>query len=142
MTKKKHPVSIRTPLARARGLGSAKSGTGHWWMQRVTSVMLLPLTLYILFHLGHFLPDPYESNNLIGEIGRPTMSLALILASLSGFYHGWLGVQVIIEDYVHNEGAKMAALVGNALLFFFLGAACVFSVLYIDFALMAQMGRY
>lgn len=126
---------IRTPLGKARGLGTAKDGTGHWWMQRVTSVMLIPLTLYILAHLGRLLPDPLALTNLVATIGSPGMSLALILGIVAGFYHGWLGVQVIIEDYVHGEEIKLAALLGNTMFFLFLGAASVYSVLYIALAL-------
>jgi succinate dehydrogenase / fumarate reductase membrane anchor subunit len=133
-------LSIRTPLGRARGLGSAKDGTAHWWAQRVTSVMLLPVTLYILFHLGRLLPEPYDTGALGRGIARPGMALALIVGVMCGFYHAWLGVRVIIEDYVHREGAKFAALLASTLLFFFCGCACVFSVMYIVMTI--NGGRY
>jgi succinate dehydrogenase / fumarate reductase membrane anchor subunit len=127
--------SIRTPLGRARGLGSAKDGTAHWWMQRVTSVMLIPLCLYILFHLHYFLPDPYSLPLLIAVLGDPVMSIALSLSILIGFYHAYLGVQVIIEDYVHQPAAKLACILFNAVFFFFAGFACLYSLFYIAFAL-------
>lgn len=127
--------TIRTPLGRARGLGSAKDGTHHWIMQRVTAALLLPLGVYFLFQAPYFLPEPKLYTNLIVQLADPVTAVAMILFIFSAFYHAALGVQVIIEDYVHGEGAKIALLLFNKLFFFVLGTAAIFAVVYITFAL-------
>jgi succinate dehydrogenase / fumarate reductase membrane anchor subunit len=127
--------TIRTPLGRARGLGSAKDGTHHWIMMRVTSILLLPLSVYFLFQLRYFLPEPRLYTNLIVQLADPVTALALVLFILSGFYHACLGVQTIIEDYVHGEGMKIFLLFLNKIAFFVLGTAGIFAVAYITFAL-------
>lgn len=125
--------SIRTALGRARGLGSAKEGTHHWWMQRVTSIALIPLSLYLLTQLRHGMTADYQA--FIGWVSYPPVAIALILFIVTSFYHAALGIQVIIEDYATGEGWKIALLTLNNLLFFFLGVACLFAITYISFAL-------
>lgn len=127
--------TIRTPLGRARGLGSAKDGTHHWIMTRLSSILLLPLSLYLLWHAEYFLPEPGDYTSLIVQIADPVMSLALILFIATGFYHACLGVQVIIEDYVHKESARIFLLVFNKLFFFALGITALYAVIYTTFAL-------
>lgn len=127
--------SIRSPLGRARGLGSAKDGTHHWIMTRLTSVLLLPLGLFFLYQAQYFLPQPKDYTSLIVQIADPLTALALVLFILTGFYHAALGVQAIIEDYVHSEGAKISLLFLNKISFFTLGVTAVFAVIYITFAL-------
>jgi succinate dehydrogenase / fumarate reductase membrane anchor subunit len=124
--------SIRTPLARARGLGSAKESVHHWWMMRVTSVALLPLLAYLAMHANNFLLSPQDFAYLVSVIGAPVMAVVLILTILLGFYHACLGVQVIIEDYVHKELLKYPCLIFNTVFFFFAGVAGIYAVLYIS----------
>lgn len=128
-----NPTSIRTPLARARGLGSAHSGTHHWWMQRVTAIAMIPLALFFLSQLPQITAADYSE--FLIWMKQPLTSIAMLLFIICGFYHGSLGLQVIIEDYVHSEGNKIALLLLNKLAFLFLGFACVYAVVYINFAL-------
>ncbi len=130
--------SIRSPLGKARGLGSARDGTHHWIMMRVTSVLLLPLSVYFICNAKYLLPVPSEYTSLITQIADPVMSMAMILFILVGFYHAALGVQTIIEDYVHSEGTKIVLLFLNKIAFFTCGLVAVYSVIYITFALYGQ----
>ncbi len=123
---------IRTPLGRARGLGSAKEGMHHWWMQRVTSVALLPVSIYLVCNLDFF--TMRDSDRLIEYLAQPDINITLLIFVLCGFYHGSLGVQVIIEDYVHSAGARTALLLLNKLYFFFTGVTCIFMLLNIGYA--------
>ena len=134
MTQKKQ-ASIRTPLGKARGLGSARDGTMHWWALRVTSVMMIPLFFYIAGHARYFLPIPQDWLNLIILLNDPYLMLALILTVVISYYHAALGVQTIIEDYVHSEKSKIICLLLNKAFFFVAGAVCVYALLYINFAL-------
>ena len=123
--------SIRTPVGRARGLGSAKDGTHHWWMQRASAVALLPLCLYLLTQMPHIVGG--EHGAFMQWIAQPLPAIALLLFIGAAFYHAALGVQVIIEDYVHGEGMKFLCLLLNKLFFAFLGVACVYAVIRLNF---------
>jgi len=130
--------SIRTPLGQARGLGSAKEGFGHWWMQRISAVALLPLSLFWLCSLKDIVnPD---LAHFLQWIGRPEIAIAGILFVITSFYHASLGMQVVIEDYVHTEGSKIALLLLNKICFFFLGTACVCSILWLSFLSYVHIG--
>ncbi|HLI10451.1 MAG TPA: succinate dehydrogenase, hydrophobic membrane anchor protein [Alphaproteobacteria bacterium] len=102
-------MSIRTPLGRVRGLGSAKEGVQHWWMQRLTALALVPLSLWFIFtmvaHAG------YDHGQIVGWLGHPSNAVLLILLLAATFHHAQLGLQVVIEDYVHGEGAKLAGII-------------------------------
>lgn len=135
----KNDNSIRTPLGRARGLGSSKEGTHHWWMQRVTSIALVPLSLYWLCALKNITDT--DQMTFTAWLGQPVNGIAAILFIIASFYHAMLGLQVIIEDYVHGEGLKLASLLLNKLAFFALGAVCIFAVLYINFAPAGQVSN-
>lgn len=123
--------SIRTPLGHARGLGAAKEGTHHWWMQRVTGVALIPLTIYALSFLPFATEENY--NDFINSISTPGIAIVAILFVLASYYHAALGIQVIIEDYIQNEGWKLSLLMLNNFIFIALGAASLFSIIYISF---------
>ncbi|MGB9153084.1 MAG: succinate dehydrogenase, hydrophobic membrane anchor protein [Alphaproteobacteria bacterium] len=101
--------SIRSPLGKVRGLGSAKSGTEHWLMQRMTALALIPLTLYVL--IGFF--DNAMTGGYSGAmywLQSPVSATFSILLLLAGLHHAVAGLQVVIEDYVHCEATKFGAL--------------------------------
>ena len=100
-------MSLRTPLSAAKGLGSAKQGAHHWWAQRLTSVALVPLTVWLAFSIAGFGSRSYTA--LIAWMQSPMVAVALALLVVSLFYHVQLGLQVIIEDYVRGS-LKVASL--------------------------------
>jgi succinate dehydrogenase / fumarate reductase membrane anchor subunit len=124
-------MDLRTPLARARGLGSAKEGVNHWWAQRVTAVALVPLTLWFVVSLLSVLGEDYAQ--LVAWIGSPLNTVLLVTFLFSMFYHAYLGLQVVIEDYVHTEAVKLATLLAMKFLLILLGAAAILAVLRIAF---------
>src|SRR5688572_867413 len=103
------PMNYRTPLARARGLGSAKEGVGHWWVQRLTAVALLPLLIWLVLALA--LLDGYDYKTLIEWVAQPIHAILLIVTVLALFWHSALGLQVIIEDYIGAEGLRLTLIV-------------------------------
>lgn len=117
---------LRSPLGRAIGLGSAKAGFEHWWMERVTAVALMPLTVWFAASvIGHGSSD-YET--FIRWLGSPLTAVLMILLLVALFWHAALGFQVVIEDYVHS-GAKVWALLTTRFLCFALAAGGIFAVL-------------
>lgn len=133
MTEQPSTPSIRTPLGRARGLGSARDGTRHWWMQRATAVAMIPLALFFLTQLPEITATDYSG--FVDWMRRPFTAIAALLFIVSSFYHAALGLQVIIEDYIHGEGRKILLLLACKFAFLFLGCACVYAVVYINFGL-------
>ncbi len=122
-----HKGGLKSPLSRAHGLGSAKSGLDHWIMQRVTAVGNLILGLWLLWSMIAHAGMNYTEAVL--WISEPLNAVCMILFVISSFYHAVLGAQVIVEDYIHNEGFKLFKLLGQRLVFFAMGVACIFSVL-------------
>lgn len=109
-------MSLRSPLGRVRGLGTAKEGVGHWWSQRLTALALIPLTLWFAGSVAVMTGAGYET---VGAwIASPIVAGLLILLIAATFYHAYLGLQVVIEDYIHHEGWKIAFLL-------FVQAACI-----------------
>lgn len=125
--------SIRTPLGRARGLGSAKDGTHHWWVQRVSAMAMTPALLYLLTQLPQIVT--HDRDAFMIWLSQPCPALALGVFIAAAFYHAALGVQVIIEDYIHCEGQKFALLLVNKLAFLFLGIAAVYAIVRINFGI-------
>lgn len=123
--------SMRTPIGRVRGLGSAKSGLHHWWMQRVTAIAMIPLALWFVASMISLAGAGYEET--AAWLSSPFVSILMISLLVAAFYHAALGLQVVVEDYIHNEGAKLALLVAIKLLAVFLGFAAVFAVLKLAF---------
>ena len=119
--------STKAPLGRAKGLGSAHTGTQHWWLQRITAIALLPLTLWFVVSLSALAGQ--ERENVIAWFGDPLSAIALSALVLVGIYHGVLGLQVIIEDYVHCEWRKLFMLWFVRFFGFFLAALGVVSAL-------------
>ena len=117
----------RTPIARARGLGSAKEGTHHWRMQRITAIALVPLTVWLVAALVAV--GAADHARTVDWIRTPAVGIALLLAIAALFHHAQLGLQVIIEDYVRPEGVKLAALIATKLLAIAIAAIAAFSVL-------------
>ena len=123
--------SMRTPIGRVRGLGSAKSGLHHWWMQRVTAVALIPLTLWFVASLISLAGAGYAET--VAWLGSPGVAVLMIALIIATFYHAALGLQVVIEDYVHHEGVKLVTLLGVKLLASLLAIAALFAVLKLAF---------
>jgi succinate dehydrogenase / fumarate reductase membrane anchor subunit len=122
--------SMRTPLAHVRFLGSARSGTGHFWHQRVSAVALVPLTIaFVLIAVGLIGRNHAAAAQIIGS---PFVAIVMILFVITSTYHMWLGMQVIIEDYVHSE-SKLTWLMLNTFFCFTIALTCVFAVLKLSF---------
>lgn len=124
-------MNLRTPLARARGLGSAKSGTHHWWMQRLTAVALVPLCLWFVASLVVVVTADYETVTF--WLQSPLVAILCCALIVAIFYHGQLGMQVVLEDYVHSEALKLMGIVVLKLASLLLAGACLFAVLSIAF---------
>jgi succinate dehydrogenase / fumarate reductase membrane anchor subunit len=122
---------MRSQLSRARGLGSAKSGLHHWWMQRITSMALLPLSLY--FVLSVLMLAGASRAEMAAFMAEPWNTVLYLCLIIALFYHLSLGLQVVIEDYVHNEAKRRGTtLVMNAIIVV-LGLASAVSVLKLAF---------
>ena len=119
-------MDYRSPLARVRGLGSAKSGTSHWWMQRVTAVALIPLSYWLITFLNLSLNAPYQKT--VEWLAIPLNTLCIVAWVLAVFYHAALGLQVVIEDYIAAEGVKIAAVWMVNLSFLLLALAALIAV--------------
>ncbi|MBT8145005.1 MAG: succinate dehydrogenase, hydrophobic membrane anchor protein [Gammaproteobacteria bacterium] len=122
-------MSRRTALGHVLGLGSAKDGTGHWWAQRVSAVAMVPLGLWFLFSVALLIGrGTVDYLSVIDWIASPVNAVALILLIATMCYHSALGVQVVIEDYVHG-GTKVVSLVLQKFAHAVLAAAGIFAVL-------------
>tara|TARA_B100001559_G_scaffold319807_1_gene330136 strand:+ start:321 stop:704 length:384 start_codon:yes stop_codon:yes gene_type:complete len=124
-------MNLQTPLGRARGLGSAKSGTKHWWAQRVTAIALIPLTIWFVVAMISATGNDY--NNAQQFIGNPINAILFILLIVATFHHAQLGLQVVIEDYVHNKPTEIGLLIITKGTVIVLGLSSVFAVLSITF---------
>jgi succinate dehydrogenase / fumarate reductase, membrane anchor subunit len=124
-------VSLRSPLGRVLGLGSAKDGTGHWWAQRVSAVALIPLTLWFLFSLLA-LPDLYyETVKTWLSVPISGFLAVLLVAVLT--YHSYLGTIVVVEDYVPAAGMRIFTLLLLRFLYVLSGGASIFAILRVAF---------
>lgn len=106
-------MSLKSPLARVLGLGSAKEGVSHWWWQRITSIVLIPLGVWFVYSILALLPADYEQAT--AWLHSPVQAALFILFCGAMFWHAFLGLQVIIEDYVHTEWLKITLLIGAKL---------------------------
>ncbi len=119
--------SLRTPLGQVRGLGSAKDGTHHWWLQRVTAIALLPLTIWFVASLVVLAGSPFEV--FTAWVAQPLVAVLLGIFVSVGIWHLKLGAQVVIEDYVHGEAAKVTTSLLVNFACVLVGAAALFSIL-------------
>ena len=122
-------MSLRTPLGRVLGLGSAKEGTDHWWAQRVTAVALVLLGGWFGYALVRL--ESFTYLDVIRFIGEPLNGVLLALLCLTLAYHSYLGVQVVIEDYVHEKGTKVVSLILSRFAHVFIAIASVYAILVI-----------
>jgi succinate dehydrogenase / fumarate reductase, membrane anchor subunit len=127
------PKHIRTPLARVLGRGAARSGTGHFWHQRVTAVANIPLTITAIIIMIMLLG---RNQAAVAQIlGSPAVAIIMLLFVGSIIIHMRIGMQVIIEDYVHDESAKLTLLMANTFFTVAVGLACVYGLLKLSFGL-------
>jgi succinate dehydrogenase / fumarate reductase membrane anchor subunit len=130
MSKETH---IRTPLARVRGTGPAKSGTGHFWYQRLTAVANVPLTIAAVIILITLLGRNQAAAAQI--LGSPAVVIIMLLFIGSITFHMRIGMQVIIEDYVHDESTKLTLLMANTFFTVAVGLAAAYGILKLSFGL-------
>jgi succinate dehydrogenase membrane anchor subunit len=124
-------TDTRSPIARVRGLGSAKEGVQHWWVQRLTAVALVPLSIWWVAEMVALTgADWAEAANWAA---RPVNATLIVLTLALVSHHGQLGLQVVIEDYVHSEGAKLALLIAVKLLSLLVALAGTLAVLRLMF---------
>lgn len=122
---------MRTPINRVRGLGSARSGTQHFWYQRLTSVagvlLAIPFILIVLVVIRH------NHAGAVQVLGSPLVAILLLLFVFNTIYHMWLGMQVIVEDYVHHEIGKVVLIMANTCFCVALGCVCGYALLKLSF---------
>ncbi|MDP6833430.1 MAG: succinate dehydrogenase, hydrophobic membrane anchor protein [Alphaproteobacteria bacterium] len=118
---------LRTPLARVRGLGSAKDGTHHFWIQRLTALALVPLTIWFAFSIASLATA--DAPTITAWMQSPLRATLMLSFLFAGFWHMKLGLQVVIEDYVHTEATKVTCLILNNFVSIFLALAATLAVL-------------
>ena len=120
-------MSLRSPLGRVLGLGTAKDGTAHWWGQRVSGIALALLGAWFAVSLATM--DGFAYADAVAFIGQSPNPVLLALLCVTMAYHSYLGVQVVIEDYVHSHGLKLAALILSRFAHILFAAVGVYSIL-------------
>ena len=126
-------TSLRTPLGKVRGLGSARSGTEHFWRQRMTAVANIPLAIAFVWIVASLAGADQAA--VIRGVSHPLAGILVLLFLLSGLIHMRLGMQAIIEDYVHGETAKLLCLMANTFFCIAVGIACLWAVMKISFGM-------
>jgi succinate dehydrogenase membrane anchor subunit len=122
---------MRTPLGRVRGLGSAKDGTDHFWRQRITALANVPLVIFFVLLVIVLAGKDYQS--VAATLASPTIAILLLLAVLSVVVHMRIGMQVIIEDYVHTETTKLILVMANTFFCVIVGFSAAFAILKLAF---------
>ena len=125
-------MSLRSPLGRVLGLGSAKDGTSHWWGQRVSGGAMVVLGLWFAWSLATM--SGFSHAEAVAFISQPLNVVLLLLLSVTMAYHSYLGVQVVIEDYIHSHGLRLAALILSRFAHVCLAVAAVFAILKLGIA--------
>lgn len=129
MAKAPHMDMMRSPLGRARGLGSARAGSGHWWAQRLTALALVPLTLW--FICAAIRLEGATRTDVAVWLHGPLPIVLMLCLIVATFYHLQLGLQVVIEDYVQSDGLRVGSILLIKGAAFFLALACIISVLHL-----------
>ncbi len=124
-------VSMRTPIARVKGLGAAGHGVEHWWLHRMTAVSNVPLIIAFVIIVAGLAGRSHAQ--ALAIVSNPLVAILLVLCFLSVTNHMRLGLQIVIEDYVHDKGWKIAALIANNFFAAVIAVVCLFSVLKISF---------
>jgi succinate dehydrogenase / fumarate reductase membrane anchor subunit len=124
-------VSMRTPLARVKGLGAAGHGVEHWWLHRMTAVSNVPLIVAFVIIVASLAGRSHAE--AIAFVSNPIVAILLVLCFISVTNHMRLGMQIVIEDYVHDKGLKIVALIANNFFAAVIAVVCLFSVLKISF---------
>lgn len=125
-------MDFETPIKKTHGLGSVKTGVHHWWVQRVTAIALIPLTLWVVFSVALRVGEDYAS--VTAWFREPLTTVMLSLFVFFATYHASLGLQVVIEDYIHHQPAKIAALLVVNFLLILLGMLSMVLILRLFFA--------
>lgn len=120
-------MNLRNPLAKVKGLGASGEGSHHWWLQRVSAIALVPLSLWFVFSIVNRIGDDYS--DVVAWISQPSVALMLILYIGFMFFHAQLGIQVVLEDYVHSEPLKVISLLIVKAIAIVAGLAAILSVL-------------
>lgn len=120
---------LRSPLSRVKGLGSAREGTSHFWHQRLTALLLIPLVLWIGFSIAAL---PLDHATLVDWVQQPLVTVALVLLIMALFYHTQLGLQIVIEDYISSHARRTLVLLLSNLFCLLFGIVGVVSVLKIS----------
>lgn len=120
-------ADMRTPLNKVRGLGSAHEGTDHFWKQRVTAFANVPLTLFLVVSI--VLLAGKDHATVAAYIGSPLAALAFTALAISAAIHMRLGMQVVIEDYIHGEALKVLLLIANTFFTILVGLACIMAII-------------
>ncbi|MEM7057282.1 MAG: succinate dehydrogenase, hydrophobic membrane anchor protein [Pseudomonadota bacterium] len=124
-------MSYKTPKAMSAGLGSAGSGTHHWWQHRVSSIALIPLTILAILPFAQSLGSSHT--DVLATYANPFHAIIAVLWLAVTFHHSMQGLQVVIEDYVHHKGWRTALLLGNQMFCGLFGFAGIFAILKIAF---------
>jgi len=119
---------MRSPLGRALGLGSAKEGVDHWWAERVSSLALVPLTIWFVISVVALAGADADRAVFAAWVAHPLPAVLLILLLVATFYHGALGLQVVIEDYVNGDSVRLGLIVVMKLAAALLAALGIFAV--------------
>ncbi len=119
-------MSLRTPLGRVLGLGTAREGTEHWWAQRVSAVALLLLGAWFVIAIAML--DGLDHVAAVAFVAAPWNGVLLTLLSVTLAYHSYLGVQVVVEDYVHAPGIKVVSLMFSRFAHLFVAVAAVYAI--------------
>jgi succinate dehydrogenase membrane anchor subunit len=127
------PHSLRTPLGRVRYLGSAHNGTRHFWHQRLTSVAGVPLTIAMVLIIIGMIGRNHAA--VVQILGSTPVAIVMLLFIVNSVYHMWLGMQVIVEDYVHDELWKLLTLMANTFFSIAVGFTGVYAILKLAFGL-------
>ena len=131
-------MSLQSPLGKFLGHGSAKDGTEHWWAQRVSAVALVPLTLWFVVALLGM--DSFEHAAVVAWLSQPLHAVLMILTLVAVLYHSQLGLQVVVEDYVHSGWLKIPMLMASTFIHIAAGVAGIYSIIILSIGTAAGIG--